>query len=167
MEIQLFPSARNLGQHGLSSTSDQPGFSRRYACDRCRGHKLRCNRDAMSSMTTPCRRCSKATAKCTISSNFRPGRPSDDGDTVVGQERAMRAQGRTPTAETRKSQSSTGSLALAQEEIAQYSENGGMLCTSASFILITYFSSYCSSPAGTTHIQIMPKPIPLDPFAST
>ncbi|KAH8590072.1 hypothetical protein B0O99DRAFT_691918 [Bisporella sp. PMI_857] len=44
-------------------------FSRRYACDRCRGQKLRCNRDLMALADTPCLRCRKAKAKCTIASS--------------------------------------------------------------------------------------------------
>lgn len=43
-------------------------FSRRYACDRCRGHKLRCNRDLTASLESPCQRCRKAGAICTIGS---------------------------------------------------------------------------------------------------
>lgn len=50
------------------------GFQRRYACDRCRGHKLRCNRDPMASRSKPCQRCTKAKVPCTIGSSFRPGK---------------------------------------------------------------------------------------------
>jgi len=44
-------------------------FSRRYACDRCRGQKLRCNRDLMALASSPCLRCRKAKAECTIASS--------------------------------------------------------------------------------------------------
>jgi hypothetical protein len=55
--------------------SFNPGiYSRRYACDRCRGHKLRCNRDATAPGNGPCHRCIKAKAQCTITSSSRPGR---------------------------------------------------------------------------------------------
>ncbi|GAM33415.1 hypothetical protein TCE0_004r00291 [Talaromyces pinophilus] len=43
----------------------QPNLSRRYACDRCRNHKLRCNRDFMSPRG-PCQRCRKARVNCTM-----------------------------------------------------------------------------------------------------
>ncbi|KAI0446927.1 hypothetical protein F4803DRAFT_501685 [Xylaria telfairii] len=43
--------------------------SRRYACDRCRSHKLRCVRDHMS-INSPCQRCRKARVTCTISSSI-------------------------------------------------------------------------------------------------
>lgn len=43
----------------------QPNLSRRYACDRCRNHKLRCNRDFMSPRD-PCLRCRKARVNCTM-----------------------------------------------------------------------------------------------------
>lgn len=47
-------------------------FSRRYACDRCRGHKLRCVRDQMTT-SSPCQRCRKAREKCTIGSSILSG----------------------------------------------------------------------------------------------
>ncbi|KAK5996030.1 Phomacin cluster regulator phmR [Cladobotryum mycophilum] len=48
-------------------------LTRRYACDRCRIHKLRCNRDLMTTTNAPCQRCRKARAKCTIGSSVRLG----------------------------------------------------------------------------------------------
>lgn len=41
--------------------------SRRSACDRCRGFKLRCERDHLSGMS--CERCIKAQVRCTTSLN--------------------------------------------------------------------------------------------------
>jgi hypothetical protein len=46
---------------------------RRLACDRCRGQKLRCDR---SSNSSPCRRCTRARARCTTTCYQRMGRPS-------------------------------------------------------------------------------------------
>lgn len=45
--------------HRSSSISN---LARRYACDRCRRHKLRCNRE--SSSESVCRRCDKAGVVC-------------------------------------------------------------------------------------------------------
>ncbi|KAH8599020.1 hypothetical protein B0O99DRAFT_614784 [Bisporella sp. PMI_857] len=53
-------------------TNTDPASSRRYACDRCRSHKLRCTRD---SITTPCHRCARSKSECLISSSFRPRKP--------------------------------------------------------------------------------------------
>ncbi|KLJ08129.1 hypothetical protein EMPG_16418 [Blastomyces silverae] len=47
--------------------------SRRYACDRCRAHKLRCNRDLMATTNSPCLRCRKAKVDCSIASVVRVG----------------------------------------------------------------------------------------------
>lgn len=41
---------------------------RRFACDRCRTQKLRCERDTWRPSLMPCKRCRKAQMKCTISS---------------------------------------------------------------------------------------------------
>ncbi|KAL2371750.1 hypothetical protein BDBG_08790 [Blastomyces gilchristii SLH14081] len=51
--------------------------SRRYACDRCRAHKLRCNRDLMATTNSPCLRCRKAKADCSIASVVRVGSSAD------------------------------------------------------------------------------------------
>ncbi|OJD14364.1 hypothetical protein AJ78_05269, partial [Emergomyces pasteurianus Ep9510] len=56
-----------------------PNNSRRYACDRCRAHKLRCNRDLMASTDSGCLRCSKAKAVCSIGSSVRAGSAVDMG----------------------------------------------------------------------------------------
>jgi hypothetical protein len=64
-------NAQPLHTQTQQSAPFAPTFSRRYACDRCRGHKLRCNRDLMTSTNTPCQRCRKARAKCTIGSSLR------------------------------------------------------------------------------------------------
>ncbi|PGH06370.1 hypothetical protein GX51_02381 [Blastomyces parvus] len=47
--------------------------SRRYACDRCRAHKLRCNRNLMATTDSPCLRCRKAKVDCSIASVVRGG----------------------------------------------------------------------------------------------
>lgn len=47
--------------------------NRRSACDRCRGHKLRCERLATS---LQCRRCLKAHANCVTSAALKSGRPA-------------------------------------------------------------------------------------------
>lgn len=47
--------------------------NRRSACDRCRGHKLRCERFAESMQ---CRRCLKASANCVTSAALKSGRPT-------------------------------------------------------------------------------------------
>jgi hypothetical protein len=56
-------------QRGMG-TAPPFNFSRRYACDRCRDHKLRCIRDHMSA-DNPCQRCRKARQKCSIGSSTR------------------------------------------------------------------------------------------------
>jgi len=67
MNDQPYPAAASQ----RASTAAPPfNFSRRYACDRCRGHKLRCIRDQMST-DSPCQRCRKAREKCTIGSTIR------------------------------------------------------------------------------------------------
>ncbi|OJD16099.1 hypothetical protein AJ78_03679 [Emergomyces pasteurianus Ep9510] len=56
-----------------------PNNSRRYACDRCRAHKLRCNRDLMASTDSGCLRCRKAKAVCSIGSSVGAGSAVDMG----------------------------------------------------------------------------------------
>ncbi|KAL4783540.1 hypothetical protein BJX76DRAFT_357927 [Aspergillus varians] len=57
----------------MAAMEDQ---NRRYACDRCRGHKLRCERMRGYGDTSPCKRCLKARAECITSPSLRTGRPS-------------------------------------------------------------------------------------------
>lgn len=54
-----------------------PRGSKRGACDRCRGQKLRCLRDEQSQdhLQAPCIRCSKAGAICSFGISKRAGRP--------------------------------------------------------------------------------------------
>lgn len=60
-----------------------PVSSRRFACDRCRAHKLRCNRDVLASINKPCPRCIKARVKCSISFSPRWGKQvGSDGRSV-------------------------------------------------------------------------------------
>ena len=47
---------------------------RKPACNRCRGHKLRCERSALALGNDPCKRCLKARAKCVTSPPVRGGR---------------------------------------------------------------------------------------------
>lgn len=54
----------------LNYTPDSIG-NRRSACDRCRRHKLRCEKEATGS----CRRCEKANAQCIMGPALRSGRP--------------------------------------------------------------------------------------------
>ncbi|KAI1174429.1 hypothetical protein F4777DRAFT_579984 [Nemania sp. FL0916] len=70
-------------QQRQSAPAPPFNFSRRYACDRCRGHKLRCVRDHMST-NSPCQRCRKAREKCTIGSNIRSGPSSMDRTGLLG-----------------------------------------------------------------------------------
>jgi hypothetical protein len=58
----------------LQTPSSSSGLSRRYACDRCRGHKLRCHRDSSAPNNSPCQRCSKAKTSCIVSSTHRRGK---------------------------------------------------------------------------------------------
>ena len=66
------PSSR-----GPTSTAPKPQPSKRGACDRCRGQKLRCLRDDQSQdgSQTPCLRCAKAGATCSYGIAKRAGRP--------------------------------------------------------------------------------------------
>lgn len=62
--IGLLMASQSLVMESTGQDS-QPNLSRRYACDRCRNHKLRCNRDFMSPRS-PCLRCRKARVNCTM-----------------------------------------------------------------------------------------------------
>ncbi|KAF3384246.1 Short chain dehydrogenase yanD, partial [Penicillium rolfsii] len=55
----------------LSHTTESVG-NRRSACDRCRRHKLRCEKGATGS----CHRCEKAHAQCIMGPALRSGRPT-------------------------------------------------------------------------------------------
>jgi hypothetical protein len=61
--------------------------SRRYACDRCRGHKLRCLRDIGGDS---CQRCLKAKVKCNISVGKRVGKGMTAGLDHANNERVSR-----------------------------------------------------------------------------
>lgn len=75
-QVILDPQAPRPPPGPSLNLNSNRGVLRRFACDRCRAHKLRCNRDPTASVSTPCIRCSKAKAKCTISPSFRPGKSS-------------------------------------------------------------------------------------------
>ncbi|ETS76488.1 hypothetical protein PFICI_11875 [Pestalotiopsis fici W106-1] len=65
-----------------SSSAPSVNYSRRYACDRCRGHKLRCVRDHLTTEGA-CQRCRKAREKCTIGGSTRSRPPRDSVCRVV------------------------------------------------------------------------------------
>lgn len=81
-----------MSNEGLSS----PGSSsKRFACDRCRGQKLRCVRECASHET--CKRCFRVGAVCVTSPPLRMGRPSRAGS--GGRRRSTNlVEGRAPTA---------------------------------------------------------------------
>lgn len=56
---------------------------RRFACDRCRMQKLRCERDIWRPSLMPCKRCRKARIACTISSMDRPVSKKKSKDRVL------------------------------------------------------------------------------------
>ncbi|EED20603.1 hypothetical protein TSTA_038140 [Talaromyces stipitatus ATCC 10500] len=56
---------------------------RRFACDRCRMQKLRCERDIWRPSLMPCKRCRKARIACTISSMDRPVSKKKTKDRVL------------------------------------------------------------------------------------
>ncbi|PWY82163.1 hypothetical protein BO70DRAFT_396461 [Aspergillus heteromorphus CBS 117.55] len=66
-----------MGGEGLPPTSETVAYpsAKRYACDRCRSHKLRCPRENPS-VQQSCTRCIRAGAVC-VTSDAKPlGRPS-------------------------------------------------------------------------------------------
>lgn len=54
---------------GINECFDIVQQPRRFACDRCRLQKLRCERDIWRPTLMPCRRCRKANICCTISTS--------------------------------------------------------------------------------------------------
>ncbi|KAL2848897.1 hypothetical protein BJY01DRAFT_211226 [Aspergillus pseudoustus] len=70
------------------STSARPQPAKRFACDRCREHKLRCPREDQTGPS--CARCVRAGTAC-VTSNLRPlGRPARKITPRVGTERKRR-----------------------------------------------------------------------------
>ena len=71
------PEGAGTSSRGPSSTAPKPQPSKRGACDRCRGQKLRCLRDDQSQdgSQAPCLRCAKAGATCSYGIAKRAGRP--------------------------------------------------------------------------------------------
>ena len=63
--------------------------NRRSACDRCRSHKLRCDRDTLQ---TDCRRCLKASAKCLTGTALKSGRPQHLHGAPGGQQQWLGVQ---------------------------------------------------------------------------
>lgn len=62
--------------HGMDDTNSREEQSRRSACDRCRGQKLRCERKTTSEHGgNACKRCIKARVRCITSPQRRLGRP--------------------------------------------------------------------------------------------
>lgn len=64
--------SRKNGEDELRGSDEQ---SRRFACDRCRGQKLRCERKITPNSTNSCNRCVKARVRCITSPPRRMGRP--------------------------------------------------------------------------------------------
>jgi hypothetical protein len=70
----------------LNTASNENDFledqSRRFACNRCRGQKLRCERTPTGAPwnKTPCRRCVKARACCVTSHRQRVAKPNDSNN---------------------------------------------------------------------------------------
>ena len=66
-----------------------PRGTKRGACDRCRGQKLRClpGDQGQDSSKTTCVRCRKAGATCSFSLAKRPGRPSTSSASLARQRR--------------------------------------------------------------------------------
>lgn len=71
----MAPGSSPYHQSPISQPFEEPS-SRRSACDRCRAHKLRCERDDSARMLQPCRRCTRAHVRCTTGRSLRTGRPS-------------------------------------------------------------------------------------------
>ena len=63
--------------------------SRRFACDRCRGQKLRCLREGLD--PERCDRCARANACCTTSPAFQTKRPRPDAS-ITPQDRSGQRQ---------------------------------------------------------------------------
>lgn len=68
------PTGQMMSSSDPLRKRDFEDSTRRLACDRCRGQKLRCER-ITGKTTSPCRRCVKARARCTTHSHRRGRRP--------------------------------------------------------------------------------------------
>lgn len=85
-------SSRRPGNRDRTREHTELEDVRRFACDRCRSQKLRCERDRLSLNTplrsTPCRRCIKAQVRCTTNDQAPIGRgPGDSAYTSFRQQR--------------------------------------------------------------------------------
>jgi len=77
----------------LGSSTARQGQGKRAACDRCRGQKLRCLREAPGGISTgKCVRCNTAGAVCSFSVSKRAGRPPASA-TANSAERKARGKG--------------------------------------------------------------------------
>lgn len=63
----------------------------RFACDRCRSHKLKCPQNPSSTIGA-CQRCTRAKAQCTFSPRARPARSAQNAS--LTQEKAIQEAGR-------------------------------------------------------------------------
>ena len=103
-ELPSQQSHANL--RGSNITEEQP---RRFACDRCRGQKLRCLRDDVNQDS--CKRCCRAKVVCVSSSPLRMGRPARAAEsTAAGRRSGGRKQEKQvslPSAEEAAASSST------------------------------------------------------------
>lgn len=68
--------------HPATLALSEGAGNRRSACDRCRSHKLRCDRDRDASQ---CRRCLKADAECVTGAALKSGRPLNANNTSTHQ----------------------------------------------------------------------------------
>ncbi|KAI9776758.1 MAG: hypothetical protein M1839_009402 [Geoglossum umbratile] len=94
---------------------------RRFACDRCRTQKLRCERNRLSLHTplksTPCRRCIKARVGCTTRPQTRIGRNLDESSARPHRRQASN-QDRAPTFDVRPGEFAAGGEDEEEEEEA-------------------------------------------------
>lgn len=80
-ELSSQQSHANL--RGSNITEEQP---RKFACDRCRGQKLRCLRDDVNQDS--CKRCCRAKVVCVSSSPLRMGRPARAAESTAARRRS-------------------------------------------------------------------------------
>ncbi|EFW22509.1 hypothetical protein D8B26_000818 [Coccidioides posadasii str. Silveira] len=91
-----------------------PHLPKRYACDRCRKHKLRCPREAQAGDSCP--RCLRAGAQCVTSTALPLGRPA-------------RSRTGTPSTQTtervrKRDQSGSGNIVFRTSRQQQYVHSG-------------------------------------------
>lgn len=119
-----YEAALKQDQHGVEAGTRPSGNRfdedvRRFACDRCRSQKLRCERNRLSLHTplksTPCRRCIKTRVRCTTSTQARIGRSLDETSTRP-QRRQAAKQDRASTFDVQLGEYTGGSDEDGEEE---------------------------------------------------